>query len=169
MKHRNLILLRGVSGAGKSTVAELFTDAVLVSTDDYFMEKEWCTICDDGEPVDAICNEDHNKYVFNRDNLANNHQKCQDDVEQTMQDLIEAIEYDKKRYRTHTDIESTIVVHNTFTKKWEMEPYLILAAKYDYTVHTLIVENRHGSNSIHDVPQKSINDQHARFDVVLAP
>ena len=156
MKHHNLILLRGVSGAGKSTIAELFTDAVLVSTDDYFMEKEWCTICDDGEPVDAICNEDHNKYVFNANNLVINHQKCKDEVESIMRDVNKAT-------------LCTIVVHNTFTQQWEMKAYYDLAKKYKFTVHTLIVENRHGSTSTHNVPQESIDNQRYRFDIVLTP
>ena len=35
----NLILLRGVSGAGKSTIAPMFKNAVLVSTDDFFLDE----------------------------------------------------------------------------------------------------------------------------------
>ena len=134
MKYHNLILLRGVSGAGKSTIAELFTDAVLVSTDDYFMV--------DGE------------YVFNANNLVINHQKCQDEVESVMHDI-------------NKTTLCTIVVHNTFTQQWEMKAYYDLAKKYKFTVHTLIVENRHGSTSTHNVPQKSIDNQRDRFDVVL--
>ena len=39
--------------------------------------------------------------------------------------------------------ETSIVVHNTFTEVWEMEAYITLAKEHGYTVHTLIVENRH--------------------------
>ena len=65
------------------------------------------------------------------------------------------------------DAKHTLVIHNTFTKQWEMTPYLILAEKYGYTIHTIIVENRHESKSIHDVPQASIDAQRDRFDIVL--
>jgi len=162
MADLNLILLRGVSGAGKSTVAELFIDATILSTDDFFMQKEWCTICDDGEPVDAICNRDHNKYIFDANSLVENHMKCTAKAEQAMDVATRMIDNSAINAVKHT-----LVIHNTFTKQWEMTPYLILAEKYGYTVHTIIVENRHESKSIHDVPQASVDAQRDRFEVVL--
>ena len=135
MANRNLILLRGVSGAGKSTVAELFIDAHIISTDDFFMV--------DGE------------YQFDANSLVENHMKCTAQADKAM-NIAEA-----------NDVNHTLIVHNTFTKQWEMTPYMILAKKYHYTIHTLIVENRHGSNSIHDVPADSIKAQRDRFEVIL--
>ena len=135
MADRNLILLRGVSGAGKSTVAELFTDAHIISTDDFFM-------------VDG-------KYQFDANSLVENHMKCTAQADKAM------------NIAEDNDVNHTLIVHNTFTKQWEMTPYMILAEKYHYTVHTIIVENRHGSNSIHDVPADSIKAQRDRFEVVL--
>ena len=135
MADRNLILLRGVSGAGKSTVAELFIDATIISTDDFFL-------------INGI-------YSFDANSLIENHMKCTVKAEQAMN-------------AAHTeDAKHTLVIHNTFTKDWEMQPYLVLADKYGYMVHTLIVENRHGSESIHDVPQPSVDAQRERFEVVL--
>ena len=135
MADRNLILLRGVSGAGKSTVAELFTDAHIISTDDFFM-------------VDG-------KYQFDANSLVENHMKCTAQADKAM------------NIAEDNDVNHTLIIHNTFTKQWEMTPYMILAEKYNYTVHTLIVENRHGSNSIHDVPADSIKAQRERFEVIL--
>ena len=135
MADRNLILLRGVSGAGKSTVAELFTDAHIISTDDFFM-------------VDG-------KYQFDANSLVENHMKCTAQADKAM------------NIAEDNDVNHTLIIHNTFTKQWEMTPYMILAEKYHYTVHTLIVENRHGSNSIHDVPADSIKAQRERFEVIL--
>jgi predicted kinase len=37
---KNIIILRGVAGAGKSTVAALFANAVTVSADDYFTHSD---------------------------------------------------------------------------------------------------------------------------------
>ena len=135
MSDRNLILLRGVSGAGKSTVAELFIDSDILSTDDFFMK--------DG------------KYQFDANSLVENHMKCTAEADRIM------------NLATTEDAVHTLVIHNTFTKQWEMTPYLILAEKYGYTVHTLIVENRHESKSIHDVPQTAVDAQRDRFEIVL--
>ena len=127
----NLILLRGVSGAGKSTIAPMFKNAVLVSTDDFFLDE-------------------YGDYIFDANSLIINHQKCQLAVDMMMQDN-----------------EELIVVHNTFTKDWEMSHYFDLARKYGYAVHTMIVENRHGSKNVHDVPQDAIKAQVERFSVTL--
>jgi len=135
MADRNLILLRGVSGAGKSTVAELFIDAQIISTDDFFMV--------DGE------------YQFDANSLIENHLKCTAKAEQSMHCAV----VDNAKH--------TLIIHNTFTKDWEMQPYLVLADKYKYMVHTLIVENRHGSESIHDVPKTAVDAQRERFEVIL--
>jgi predicted kinase len=62
---------------------------------------------------------------------------------------------------------SKIGVHNTFTQEWEMQPYLDMAEKYGYRVHTLIVENRHGSSDIHGVPQATKDAMKDRFEIVL--
>ena len=50
---------------------------------------------------------------------------------------------------------------------WEMEPYFDLAISYDWRIHTIIAENRHNSDSIHDVPADVIKSQRERFEVTL--
>ena len=127
----NLILVRGVSGAGKSTIAPMFKNAVLVSTDDFFLDE-------------------YGDYVFDANSLVINHQKCQLAVKMMMKDE-----------------EELIVVHNTFTADWEMDAYFDLARKHGYAVHTIIVENRHGSKNVHDVPQDVVKAQIERFSVTL--
>jgi len=127
----NLILVRGVSGAGKSTIAPMFKNAVLVSTDDFFLDE-------------------YGEYVFDANSLVINHQFCQLAVSMMMKDE-----------------EELIVVHNTFTADWEMDAYFDLARKHGYAVHTIIVENRHGSKNVHDVPQDVVKAQKERFSVTL--
>jgi predicted kinase len=61
----------------------------------------------------------------------------------------------------------TISVHNTFTTEWEMEPYFKLAKEYDYQITTIVVENRHGSKDVHNVPTETIDKMKARFQVKL--
>ena len=65
------------------------------------------------------------------------------------------------------DEEELIVVHNTFTADWEMDAYFDLAREHGYAVHTIIVENRHGSKNVHDVPQDVVKAQIERFSVTL--
>ena len=134
--NKNLILVRGVSGSGKSTFAEefLFPISLLISTDDFFM-------------VDG-------KYQFNPELLPENHSKCLKSVESEM-------------IQPQQDICLNIVVHNTFTQDWEIKPYKKLADKYGYNFYTIIVENRHKSSSIHNIPDYVISKQKDRFEVVL--
>ena len=127
----NLILVRGVSGSGKSTIAPMFENAVLVSTDDFFLDE-------------------YGDYVFDANSLVINHQFCQLAVSMMMKDE-----------------EELIVVHNTFTADWEMDAYFDLAREHGYAVHTIIVENRHGSKNVHDVPQDVVKAQKERFSVTL--
>lgn len=60
-----------------------------------------------------------------------------------------------------------IFVANTFTQEWEMKPYFDLAEKYDYTVYSIIVENRHGNSNIHDVPDETQIKMKERFEIKL--
>ena len=64
--NKNLILVRGVSGSGKSTFAEefLYPVSLLISTDDFFMV--------------------NGEYQFNPELLSENHLKCLKSVESEM-------------------------------------------------------------------------------------
>ena len=133
---KNLLLVRGVSGSGKTTFIEEFIKNVSLSiaTDDFFYN-------------DGV-------YLFNRDYLAEYHQRCIESVISEMES-------------PSTEGYCKIVVHNTFVKEWEMQPYFDLAEKYGYNVCTIIIENRHKSNSVHDVPKDTIKAQRDRFEIVL--
>lgn len=60
-----------------------------------------------------------------------------------------------------------VVVSNTFTTEKEMKPYLQLASMLGYRVVSLVVENRHGNTSVHDVPAETIDKMRGRFSVKL--
>ena len=56
-----------------------------------------------------------------------------------------------------------IIVSNTSTTQKELAPYQDLAEEYEYQVVSLVVENRHGNNSIHNVPQNIRDAQEKRL------
>lgn len=61
----------------------------------------------------------------------------------------------------------TIVVSNTSTTEREIEPYKKLADQYGYDFVSLIVENRHGNASVHNVPHDKLEAMKARFSIKL--
>jgi predicted kinase len=48
-----------------------------------------------------------------------------------------------------------------------MKPYIDLANQYGYTIFTIIVENRHGNSSVHDVPEETMKKMKDRFEIKL--
>lgn len=127
----NLILIRGVVGAGKSTFAKIIAPDANVAADDWF--------------------DSFNQGVFDVSKLKEAHSWCKAFTEAMLK-------------LGHSPV---IAVHNTFTQEWEMKPYIDLAEKHGYRVHTIIVENRHGSDSIHNVPDETKQKMINRFEVVL--
>jgi hypothetical protein len=96
------------------------------------------------------------EYKFNQRDLPKAHNWCKFRVETFMQDN-----------QANEEFYQDIVVSNTFTQEWEMKEYFELAEKYGYRVFTLIVENRHGSKSVHDVPDATIGNMLHRFQIKL--
>ena len=131
---KQLILLRGLPGAGKTTLANFLNQNIAscasISADDYFMQE--------GE------------YVFDISKLGAAHAEC--------------------RWLTDWAMETgteTIVIHNTNTTEKEMKDYFLLAAGHDYSVVSLVVENRHGNSSVHGVPEETLLKMKERFHVKL--
>lgn len=136
---KELILLRGVPGAGKSTVAKLMgaggAGYAHFEADMYFME-------------DGV-------YKFNPTKIRDAHAWCQNSVERAM-------------LLNHTTGDnSVIIVSNTFTQEWEMEAYYALAKQWGYKVFSIIVENRHGGVNEHGVPEDKLQAMKDRFEVKL--
>lgn len=127
---RDLVLIRGLPGAGKSTAAkDLFSGALEVCADywfDYFCEGK-----------------------FNPKLLAKAHKWC---LEEARRGLLDG---------------NTVVVHNTFTREWEMEQYFDLASVLKVRVWVFVAENRHGGKSVHNVPQATIDNMRSRFQIKL--
>lgn len=136
---RTLIILRGLPGAGKSSFANMiWQSGVIFEADKYFINEE-------GE------------YVFDAFKLHKAHQWCIESIEAAMQ----------RNKETEGKYFSEIVVSNTTTTQKEMQPYLDLAAAYDYKVVSLIVENRHGNKSVHGVAEETMDKMEKRFEIKL--
>lgn len=125
---KELFLLRGLPGAGKSSLAKSL-GGIHLEADQYFME--------DGE------------YKFDATKIKEAHQMCQ------------------AKCMTAMGVLDKIVISNTFTQAWEMQPYFDMAQKYGYRVYSLVVENRHGGESIHNVPKEKIEEMARRFNVKI--
>ena len=131
---RELILLRGLPGSGKTTLAVVLSESgkyPVFSVDDYFT--------DEGGRYEFRFQENHLAY-----------KQCEENVKVAMQQGSEKI-----------------LLHNTFTQEWEMEPYFELAQKFGYKIFTIIVENRHGSDNIHGVPENKVEAMRERFQIKL--
>jgi hypothetical protein len=48
-----------------------------------------------------------------------------------------------------------------------MEEYFKMAERYNYRVHTVIVENRHGNENVHGVPEDKLQQMKNRFQIKL--
>lgn len=73
----------------------------------------------------------------------------------------------QKRARNAMEYGADFAVANTFTQEWEMEPYFKLAEEYGYCVFVVIVENRHGGQNEHGVPEEKVQEMRDRFEVKL--
>lgn len=132
---KTLYLLRGLPGAGKSTLASQLADSHF-EADMYFTNE-------------------NGQYLFNPSEIKKAHAWCQSEVHTAM-------------ILNHTTGDNEkIVVSNTFTQGWEMEPYYKLAESYGYRVFSIIVENRHGGENQHGVPEDKIEAMRVRFEFRL--
>jgi hypothetical protein len=136
-KEGDLILLRGLPGSGKSLLAKI----ILQSPSGY--EPEVLS-------ADDFFTDEKGNYNFDPEKLKEAHNYCQFRCSERMRQQI-----------------MRIVVANTFTQDWEMEVYFDMARRYNYRVHTVIVENRHGGENVHGVPQNKLQQMKDRFQIKL--
>lgn len=131
----SLILLRGLPGTGKSTLAHVLSENnmyPIFSVDDYF--------------TDEITGE----YLFN---FSDNHlayKQCEQLTKDAMQQSI-----------------PKVILHNTFTMDWELEPYFKLATKFNYALFVVTVENYHGKQNTHGVSDEQLQKMAEKYKVKL--
>ena len=132
-----LILLRRLPGSGKSTLAKIILQ-----------------LPSNAEPevlsADDFFENKEGEYNFDATKLKEAHNYCQFRCSERMRQQ-----------------KARIVVANTFTQEWEMEEYFKMAERYNYRIHTIVVENRHGSNNVHNVPEDKLEQMRNRFEIKL--
>ena len=116
---KSVVIIRGVSGSGKTTFARLIQDnyTEICCADDYFEDEE-------------------GNYNFDASKLNQAHEFCREQF--------------KKACRN--DLISKIIVANTNTSNWEFEWYEKTAKDFRFDVFHVVIENRHGCEDIHGVP-----------------
>ena len=133
-----LFLVRGLPGSGKTTFATaIWNDYAVCEADKFFYDEE-------------------GNYNFDPTKLKEAHAWCKNEVESKM------IEH-----QNNQQYYPEIAVSNTFTQEWEMEDYFKLAEKYGYKVVSLIIENRHGGQNVHGVPEDKLQIMKDRFQIKL--
>lgn len=133
----DLILLRGLPGSGKTTFGEVIFKSPN-QTNNVVLS------------ADDFFIDSNGNYVFDPSKLKHAHNMCQ----QRCADAMKNGSY-------------KIVVANTFTQEWEMKPYFEMAERYNYRVHSIIVENRHGNTNVHEVPETKVQEMKNRFEINL--
>jgi len=100
--------------------------------------------------ADMFFIDENGNYNFDVAKIKDAHQWCQGMVKGDM-----ILEYPK------------IVVSNTSTQEWEMEPYFNMAKEFGYSVFSVVVENRHGGVNQHGVPEDKLQMMKDRFEINL--
>lgn len=134
MENKTLILLRGLPGAGKSTLARSMG---------FTKKLDWFE-------ADMYFEDSEGNYLFDVSLLHSAHQWCEKKVSDLMKNEIDRV-----------------CVSNTLTTEKELKFYLELAKIYNYKVVSLVVENRHGNASIHNVPTETLEKMKNRFSLKL--
>lgn len=144
MATKTLYIIGGLPGSGKSTLARELTECY-VEADMYFIrpaQPDW----DDDD------NADRGTYQFVPARLPAAHEWCQ-----RMAGRLMSVGTDK------------VAVANTFTRRWERQPYLDMAARYGYQAVWLWVDSglsdeQLAARNVHGVPAAAIGRMRARYE-----
>lgn len=135
---KTLMVLRGIPGSGKTTLAHFLVSLssenqrmVDVATDNFFMNE-------------------FGEYCFDKSRLTEAHQWCLEKTEEFL----------------GRDFH-LVVVHNAGYLLEHVRPYQEIAERLGARYIQLIVENTHNNRDVHDVPQKTLDRMRSDFEFSL--
>ena len=99
---------------------------------------------------DYFTNPETGEYIFDFKNNHLAYKLCEENTKQSMMNA-----------------ESKIIIHNTFTMDWELEPYFKLASEFNYSVFVLTVENYHEQGNTHGVSNEQLQKMAEKYKVKL--
>lgn len=141
-----LVMVRGLPGSGKTTLMRMLH-----------------IDCDSREGMSresrAVSADDYftrnDNYFFNPSKLGDAHEYCRKTVEQLLSDY---------------DIDRRIMVHNTFSQRWEMEPYIKLAELYNAKLIVIdlfdggLTDEALVARNVHGVPLQTMGQMRSRWE-----
>ena len=136
-----LYLIRGLPGSGKTTLAKKLTKVDNARKDKYGIS---CAITALYHEADMFFEDPVIGYHFDPKFLPQAHDWC----------------YEQTRYAL--ELSGTAIVSNTFSRIWEMQPYLDMAEELDIPVTVITCEGNYGST--HDVPDHAIERMKERWE-----
>lgn len=122
-----LVLIRGLPGSGKSTIAKELYKAGFS-----WFEADTFHLNDDGY------------YCYNRANAKAAHGWCQDETRKALGN------------------GDKVVVSNTFTQMWEMQPYFEMAKTLG--IEPLVIEAKGNWPNVHSVPEEVMSQMRERWE-----
>jgi len=140
---KKLILIRGWSGSGKTTMSDNLLTAIYFHSNNSDLK----SVSLEADMFFSL--NDSGDYNFNPKLLPQAHKWCQLSTLSAMNNGV-----------------NFIVVSNTFTQLWEMEEYFNLAEEYGYDVE--FVEMKGEFENVHNVPKEVVDRQKARYEELPA-
>lgn len=132
---QELILIRGLPGSGKSTFASQIAKGLEQLVFHHFVHIETDMYFNKGK---------HLEYLFDASKLPEAHQWTQNWCREELKE------------------GNSVIVSNTFSRIWEMQPYLDMAKEFDCKVTVITCEGNYGN--IHGVPEETINKMKSRWE-----
>jgi len=88
-------------------------------------------------------------YKFDATKLSDAHEQCQRNTRKALSEGL------------------NVAVSNTSCSEWEVATYELIAKEFDANFVSIIIENRHCNDSIHNVPKEKVEQMKRKFSVRL--
>ena len=103
-----------------------------------------CEMADYSIEADFFMTDEKGRYSFTPSKLTDCHQKCQDAIHKSLV------------------AGNNCVVSNTFTRKWEMKPYIDMAKAGNHKITIIVCQG--DFQNVHGVPDAKVLEMKERFE-----